>query len=360
MKYHSPSQPITGILTGCIRLFLNIRNCRKICFLIFGISPILSNLFCQTKFYGTTSQGGSNFYYGTIYHLDTSLKTVSRDYSFGVKNPGSLPYFTELAEGSNGHLYGMAVLGGADNSGLLFEWDPINNKYTVKQEFDNSIYFTGQYPYGSLVSQSGKFYGMTSSGGGSSGGVIFEWDPNLNAFTNKFSLIDSSGINPYGNLTYYAGKFYGATLLGGNNGKGVIFEWDPVTNAYTKKHDFEDATGIYMYGSLEVFNGKLYGMTWEGGSNNLGVIFEFDPASNTYTKKIDFDGYTGYSSYYSLKLYNNKFYGTLLYGGNSGGGVIFEWDPVTNNYIVKVDIANAGMGVNPKGNLYLFNYKVFK
>ena len=170
-----------------------------------------------------------------------------------------------------------------------------------------------------------QFWGMTSQGGTDDIGAIFRTNGRGGNIQSVYSFPKTNlGSAPmYNQLTEYNGKFYAMTSQGGASNLGVIFEWDPVTNIYTKKYDFTLASGINPHGSLAVLNNKLYGMTLFGGANDKGVIFEWDPASNVYTKKYDFTGAGGANPYGSLVVHNGKFYGMTNAGGTNDKGVIF-------------------------------------
>jgi uncharacterized repeat protein (TIGR03803 family) len=98
---------------------------------------------------------------------------------------------------------------------------------------------------------------MTNAGGANNAGVIFEWDPVTNNYIKKFDFGSTDGANPYGSLTLSDNRFYGTTSTGGSNNKGVIFEWDPITNIYTKTFDFTGANGSYPYGDLIAFTNSI-------------------------------------------------------------------------------------------------------
>ncbi len=123
-------------------------------------------------------------------------------------------------------------------------------------------------------------------------------------FIQKIDLDNISGAYPQGSLSISNGKFYGMTTYGGASGVGVIFEWNPATNIYTKKMDFTGINGANPYGSLTLSGGKFYGMATYGGANGIGVIFEWDPATNTYAKLIDLNGDNGGLPYGDLVEYN--------------------------------------------------------
>lgn len=303
------------------------------------------------QLWGTTPYGGADNT-GVLFNTDAFGNNFQEKHQFNSYNPGAYPGSCDPIK-FNGKFYGMTQLGGNDNLGVLFEWDPSTNTYTKKIDMSSA---NGSYPYGSLTLNGSKFYGMARTGGINNVGVIFEWDPATNVYTKKIDLNNIDGCEPYGSLTLQNGKFYGMTRLGGINGVGVIFEWDPITNIYTKKIDLSVAIGSNPLDNLTFKDGKFYGMTFYGGNTNHGVIFEWDPVTNEYSKKIDFanGSVIGYYPRGSLTLHDGKFYGMAKWDSMSGsdGGVIFEWDPVTNTYTLKIDFSTSGFsGRNPGGSL---------
>jgi uncharacterized repeat protein (TIGR03803 family) len=188
----------------------------------------------------------------------------------------------------------MTEQGGTSGLGVLFEYDPAGaGTFTKKVDFDGTA--KGSYPQGSLIVSGGKLYGMTTSGGTSDLGVLFEYDPaGAGTFTKKVDFDGTAkGSYPAGSLIVLGGKLYGMTADGGTGFSGVLFEYDLAgAGTFTKKVDFDGtAKGRNPRGSLMVSGGKLYGMTYLGGTMDIGVLFEYDPAgAGTFTKKVDFDG----------------------------------------------------------------------
>lgn len=304
-----------------------------------GQTPLGSFTPYNNKLYGLSVFGGANDQ-GVIFEYDLSLETYTKKYDFSNAD-GKFPRGNLAVYG--GKFYGSATQGGSTNEGVLFEWDPLTNVYTKKLDLSNSL---GSYPTGYLYLYSGKYYGMTSDGGG--GGAIFEWDPVLNVYTKKVNFQGSNGNNPKAGLTFYNGIFYGVTRHGGANSNGVIFEWNPVTNLITKKIDLSVSTGFNPSCNLIMYNNKFYGTTEFGGAGG-GVIFEWDPVTNIYTKKFDFSAALGRNPIGSMTLSGGKFYGMAQYGGANGRGVLFEWDPITNIYTTKKDL-NGIDGAFPQFN----------
>ena len=305
------------------------------------------------KLYGMTSYGGSNDQ-GVIFEYIPSTGAYSRKIDFNLAPTGSLPTGS-LTQFPNGRLYGMTPNGGASSLGVLFEFNPGTNSYTKKVDFAGTT--NGAKPNGSLtLAANSKLYGMTYRGGANDAGVLFEYDPITNTYSKKIDFSLSIGAYPYGDLIKGSnGKLYGMTSQGGAASMGALFEYDPLTNSYTKKHDFDGAlTGAFPKGSLvEASNGKLYGMTDTGGANDKGVLFEYDLSTNSYSKKLDFDGTpTGANPFSGLTQFSNgKLYGMTLNGGATDEGVLFEYDPSTGNYTNRLNFSSASTGAFPYGNL---------
>src|SRR6478736_3857368 len=318
-----------------------------------GDSPSSLVLGSNGKFYGMTGIGGT-FGAGVIFEYDPATNVYTKKFDFDGAANGAYPS-AQLALSSNGKLYGMTASGGTSSKGVLFEYDPTTNTYTKKIDFDGNA--KGDSPYGSLaLNSNGKFYGMTYYGGTSGAGVLFEYDPSTDGFVKKIDFTFANGANPVGCLILNSNaKYYGMTGAGGTSSSGVLFEYDPATNVYTKKVDFNGAAkGAYPNGSLVLgSNGKFYGMTVNGGTSNGGVLFEYDPATNTYTKKFDFNGsVSGDQPGGSLtEGGNGKFYATTITGGAYYNGVLFEYDPATNVYTKKLDLYDYSKGITPSGSL---------
>ena len=291
------------------------------------------------KLYGMTSGGGNNNDFGVIFSFDPSSSTYTKLKDFDNAN-GANPT-GGLVQASDGKLYGMTIRGGSSGDGVIFSFDPSSSIYTKLKDFD---YTNGSIPSGSLVQASdGKLYGMTTSGGSNSRGVIFSFDPLASTFTKLKDLFFTNGSSPYGSLIQASdGKLYGMTTSGGSNGRGVIFSFNPSASTYTKLKDFDRVNGGNPYGSLlQASNGKLYGMTTFGGSSDSGVIFSFDPSASIYTKLKDFNRVNGGNPAGSLiQASNGKIYGMTQFGG-SGAGVIFSFDPSASTYTKLKDFDGA-------------------
>ncbi len=307
------------------------------------------------KLYGLTDYGGVNSY-GVLFEYDPDLLIYAKIIDFDYETQGANPKGS-LIQATNEKLYGMTMGGGTSGHGILFEFEIATGTYIKKVDF-NSIN-NGRNPHGSLLQASNeKLYGMATYGGTSDNGVLFEYDLSTETFTKKIDFDGSNaGKYPYGSLIEAAnGNFYGMTSLGGVSDYGVLFEYNPITDTYTKKIDFDGtAKGRYPYGSmLEAANGKLYGLTSFGGTFDMGVLFEYDLDTNTYTKKIDFNGTDlGNQPYFTSLMQgsNEKLYGMTRLGGSFNYGVLFEYDITTETLIKKLDFDGMHMGGRAYGSL---------
>ncbi|MCK5823216.1 MAG: T9SS type A sorting domain-containing protein [Bacteroidales bacterium] len=319
--------------------------------LLSALSILLNKSYAQSILYGMTTYGGTDET-GVLFEYNPDSNIYIKKYDFKINTTGSCPRGS-IMQASNGKLYGMTYDGGNNHVGVLFEFNPVNNIYTKKIDFDGT---KGRYPGASLIqATNGKLYGMTQGGGINGNGVIFEYNFDSNIYVKVTDFDGSQGSDPLGNLLQVSNdKLYGMTAYGGTNDKGVLFEFDIVNNIYKKMFDFDGAKGSYPCGSLiQTSNNKLYGLTSSGGIDDKGVLFEYNISTNTYVVKLNFDSITtGCHPYGSLvQASNGKLYGIAFNGAANDYGLLFEYDIVTNNFTKKVIFDKINTGGHSKGSL---------
>lgn len=308
------------------------------------------------KLYGMTSEGGVNNK-GVLFEYDLISKTYLKLFDFGSINAGSAN--GTLLEASNGLLYGITASGGNVGNGILFEFNTVNNVFTVKGNFNRNT--TGSYPQGSLIQAvNGKLYGVTSYFNISSRvGALFEYDILQDTIIKKTEFSGLKGSNPLeGPIQASNGKLYGMTNTGGVNNFGVIYEYDLVTDTLIVKNHFDSLTsGKHPTGSLvEVSNGLFYGVARYGGINNDGVLFEYNNQNDSLLKKIDFE-YTqnGYQPMGSLTLTSsNKLLGTTFLS-DTGAGLLYSYDYINNQLNNLKFLNHSAIGRHPEGSLIYAN-----
>ena len=222
----------------------------------------------DSAFYGTTSNGGPNQYYGTIFKICAGNTTLLHSFNH---TQGSIPKGS-LVQASNGIFYGMAEQGGTNNGGTIFRITKAG-VYTVLRNLLSGT--DGGGPNGSLIQATdGNLYGMTNYGGTNSGGTVFKITLSGN-YTVLRHLNTADGYYPYGDLVQATdGNFYGTTSTGGANGAGTIFRITPA-GVYTVLRNLSyTADGGNPKGSLvQHSNGNFYGTNTTGGTNGAGTIF---------------------------------------------------------------------------------------
>ncbi len=313
-----------------------------------GERPFGSLIAVGGKFYGMANQHGSNGY-GTLFEFNPSGNVFTVLKHLDYSTDGGLPFGSLIASG--GKFYGMTSTGGSNGFGTLFEFNPSGNVFTVLKHFDDST--AGAEPYGSLIESGGKFYGMTNQGGSDDDGTLFEFNPVNNLFTVLKHLNGSpDGRRPQSSLLESGGKLYGTTASGGNNGYGTLFEHTPAGNVHTVlKHFNYFLDGAYPNGSLIESGGKLYGMANQGGSNDFGTLYEFNPGGNVFTVLKHLNAATdGAYPNGSLIASGGKLYGMTAGGGSSDAGTLFEFNPAGNGFTVLKHFGGVD-GANPYGSL---------
>lgn len=236
-------------------------------------------------FYGTTFKGGADSA-GVIFKLDPATNVYTKLVDFNGAN-GNSPN-GGLLEATNGKLYGLTSSGGDSAYGVLYSYDPASGTYAKLFDFDGRA--NGSKPLGSLVQgNNGKLYGLTSAGGmydntfvtGAVGtGVLFKFDPSSNTYTKLHDFGDNvvnDGALVEGSLLKATnGKLYGTTTSGGTTGAGIMFEYDPVSDVYTNLYDFSTIFWRPWGDLMQASNGKIYGAT---SDTYTGSTFSFDPVS---------------------------------------------------------------------------------
>jgi uncharacterized repeat protein (TIGR03803 family) len=172
------------------------------------------------NFYGTTTYGGTSYYYGTVFKI-TSNGMLTSLYSFDGGNDGAEP-LAGLVQGSDNNFYGTTLGGGTNGSGTVF-------KITTNGALTSLYSFTGgndgANPQAGLVQGSnGNFYGTTANRWSNGLGTLFKISSS-GVLTSLYSFAggNDGGAPMAGLLQGSDGSFYGTTLGGGSSGAGTVF-----------------------------------------------------------------------------------------------------------------------------------------
>jgi uncharacterized repeat protein (TIGR03803 family) len=245
--------------------------------------------------YGTTRSGGTTQSkgksgFGTVFGISDS-GTYEVIYSFCPKGTecvdGAYPK-SGLVVDKCGNLYGMTVAGGSSGNGTIFRISRSGSKWTetVLHSFkDGANPRDGANPqYASLTLADGRIFGVTTAGGDSNDGTVFQMtlSPESNE-TVLYSFGGSTkrdGAKPEGTLVRDStGNLYGTTTFGGSAkctlgreglpndaGCGTVFKLEPTNGGWTENvlYLFQGrGDGGYPQSGLvrDPASGRLYGAT---------------------------------------------------------------------------------------------------
>lgn len=236
--------------------------------------------------YGVTYGGGK---YGDGVIFKCSLAGVFDTLaSFNGAITGQWPRGS-LLQATDGNLYGMTQGGGSSSDGVIF-------KCTTAGVLSALVNFTGANGantfYGTLIQATdGNLYGTTSNGGVNSDGTLFKCTL-AGALTTLVSFNGAgNGSGILGNIVQAGdGNLYGVTSTGGSSNDGTLFQYTLSTsNVLNTLIDFTGvANGSGPAGGLTLASdGNLYGVTQGGGTNGVGTLFQCT-TTGTLTTLVNF------------------------------------------------------------------------
>jgi len=279
-------------------------------------------------YYGTTYYGGTNGGYGTIFQVTTNGLLTSL---VAFTNDGIHGYYPAagLIQGSDGLLYGTTTSGGTNGGyGTIFSMTS-DGKVTLLVSFAGT---NGSVPAASLVQDAdGNLYGTTLYGGTnvSSYGTIFKVTTS-GALTILHSFNYSDGYQPNFLLLAADGILYGTTYGGGtNNWYGTIFKIT-TSGAFTLLHSFNYYEGAAPNNLAQGPDGVLYGIAMYDGTNGGGTMFKIT-TNGVFSSLHSFNYADGYMPNGLILASDGNLYGTSQSGGTNGYGTFFQ---ATTNGIV--------------------------
>jgi uncharacterized repeat protein (TIGR03803 family) len=262
-----------------------------------GSNPMSNVIFDQNgNLYGTTSLGGPSDG-GLVYKLAPNGSggwTESVIYSFTTGRDGGTPVAGVIFDKA-GNLYGTTVENGL-GWGTVFELSPNQDGGWSESTLYRFCHLEncrdGGQPFGALtLDAAGNLYGTTEDLGAYGYGNVFELTPTTKGPWNERVLHQftggDDGANPYGGVTFDStGKLYGTTYSGGgssscNGGCGVVFKLVPGSNGVWHEDTIYAFNGFFKGGPEAglVFNGSnFYGTTSRASNGHgFGSVFEVIP-----------------------------------------------------------------------------------
>jgi uncharacterized repeat protein (TIGR03803 family) len=338
-----------------------------------GETPYTTYLLADSagNLYGTTTESISSG--GTVFELSPqTLGGWSEQIIAYLSSPQS-----NLVMDGAGNIYGVDTFGGDYRYGDVFELSPLGATWnlTLLHSFRPNGH-DGIFPESGLIMDAaGNLYGVTSTGGSSNEGTVFEitkgsggtWTEKI---LHNFSNDGTDGINPNGILAMDAsGNLYGTAYNGGTWGVGIVFEltsnsgWsETILHAFTYTGT-APMDGANPNANVIFFNGNLYGTTYEGGPHNNGTVFQLIHHGNgTWSESVihafNQNGIDGATPRAGLALVDGTLYGTTSAGGSAYAGTVFglshhgtAW---TESYLYSFPEAGTGAEF-PSGGLILYS-----
>ncbi len=280
--------------------------------------------------YGGTFRGGKGDS-GVIYRFDPVNNVFTK--LFDLSDFKIAGITDRLVQHSDGRIYGTTFVGYA--GGVLFSFDPdAPTSIEIHYQFEQA---SGYRPVGGLTMYKGVFYGVTRLGGQNNLGVLYSYDPSTNAYQKIRDLERSSGTVGVGSMTLYKDKLYGLLSNGGKSNFGVIYSFDPATSSYTMITSFpgkDTSLGVFPLGALHLTkDNKLIGVSSNGGKYRGGALFELDPETETVKQIGAFNFDNGYHPKGTpVRASNGKIYAMGYDGGlNSLGALLVQDKEVKDN-----------------------------
>jgi uncharacterized repeat protein (TIGR03803 family) len=269
---------------------------------------------------------------------------------YDFDGPNGAGPLSGVSIGAGGTLYGTTTFGGKHGDGDVYKLTPSGSAYTETILHTFGAKGDGSKPDGNVVVNSqGDLFGVTTVGGADQQGTAFELVPSgpryVETVIHTFTGGEDGG-QPIGTLQLNAsGDLFGVTQFGGTTNGGVVFELSPTKNGYHEQvlHTFSYAAALPQAGLTMARNGTLYGTGYGDGSVHTdGLVFRLRPNAKgyVYADLYNFKGGADGSNPFSaltMSTSTGDIFGTTEYGGDAGGeGTVFELIPTGAGYSERV------------------------
>jgi uncharacterized repeat protein (TIGR03803 family) len=227
---------------------------------------------------GTTRDGGTNNF-GVIYQFNLSTGTYTKLADFtgtNGANPNSL-----FTKGADNLYYGVTPNGGANSSGVFYQFNPTGNIITVKHNFDCSVTTDGCHPYSApTLHSNGNLYGVSYGIPGQHGGSIYSFNTTTQTYLHQiyFTIGGLHASNPYNSLVERNDEI----LIGSNTpvqGFGYgRFGYNTLTNSVSPATDATIDDPQTLVASSENHNGffkhPITGVVYQFGTQGVYIVEE--------------------------------------------------------------------------------------
>jgi uncharacterized repeat protein (TIGR03803 family) len=274
--------------------------------------------------YGTTQAGGANNL-GVVFKYSFNNESTSIVYSFTAESQISVG---SLIQAQNSNIYGVTQSGITSIYGGIYMFTPSAESTGLESGFQYVYNFEsgadGATPATGLIEDKINqiLYGATTLGGANNSGVIYQLieSGRVESTTYNFGPAGvKTSVTMPNNLTYYNGALYGTAESGATNNFGAIYKLSNLGSVPTLSY-------IYAPSNFQIFNNIVFDA--QGNlycSTRNGSLLMFTPG-NAGTLLYSFNNIsTGINPNYIYMAPNGLLYGTTINGGNFNSGVFFSW-----------------------------------
>lgn len=258
----------------------------------------MSNLPDSTFTFGTSFTIGNKGYmlntrcYNELWEYDPQNDTWTKKANF----PGVCRFLT-----SGFSINGKGYVGlGRNNNNLqetdFWEYDPTTDSWTQKAQFpgigrDHAVGFSignkGYLGTGTTPATTTQLSGIYLND-------FWEYDPTLDAWTQKANVPDSARTNAVGISLNGKGYLGLGSVKYPNQGRTYFYEYDPTLDTWTQKQSIPEAATrdiaciFHLHNEIYVVGGiKLSG---PNGPEYLSTCLKYKPASNSWSYQSSFGG----------------------------------------------------------------------
>lgn len=306
----------------------------------------------QIELFGTTSRGGQ-FDKGTIFKYDLQLDSLitlhDAEYATGEI------LVSGITQAKNGRYYGMSTTGGNLDRGVIYEYNPITNIYSQLYGFSDSVSRQNKGHF--YISDSLIIYGIIEYDSSIYDGALFSYNTKSNVYQPILNFKDSiGGKTIIGGRPILKHNTLYAAFKENNFGNGVLCSFDLSTNAYLNLAvRFDSVTNFKPNGEILFGNdGNIYGIAAANFPNDLGRIFRYNFQTSQLETLHQFLPISGAPSNPNgglTEITNGVFWGMSHNGGNNGYGTIFEYNANLDTFRIIHHIDNSYLGKSPNGTL---------
>jgi len=270
------------------------------------------------NFYGATSGTPDSSDEATIYKL-TSTGNYSVIYTFNSSTTGVGVY--GLVQGSDGLLYAVANVGGANNCGTVVK---LSTAGVLKESHSFSCSIGPHYPVAApVLASNGTLYGTTPSGGAHGQGTIYDISGLFGV-----NVLYSDGEDPYAGLVQANdGNLYGVTYY-----SSQVFSWN-LDGTYTAFPGY--VNGETVANLMQDTNGLFYGVSY--GNGGYGFVYSFDNGLSPFVAFVKSQGAVGATG----QILGQGFTGSTFVTFN---GVAASFTVVNDTYMTATVPAGASTG----------------